>query len=111
MHYQLLLHRWDVVRAAVDKCGVVLAEEHRVEHLFTWKKIKEICVRHLNMAAVCVRLACVWCICFSFFCPMQICILLGIFHGFVSWFIVGTGWTVVRVLLECCRVRVLIECW
>ena len=50
LHYQLLLHRWDVVGASVDKCGVVLAEEHRVEHLFTWKKIKEICVRHLNMA-------------------------------------------------------------
>lgn len=35
--YQLLLHRWDVFRASVDQSGVVLAEQHRVEHLFTWK--------------------------------------------------------------------------
>lgn len=33
--YQLLLHRWDVFGASVDQSGVVLAEQHRVEHFFT----------------------------------------------------------------------------
>lgn len=30
--YQLLLHRWDVFRTSIDQSGIVLAEQHRVEH-------------------------------------------------------------------------------
>lgn len=33
--YQLLLHGWDVLRTSIDQSRVVLAEQDRVEHLFT----------------------------------------------------------------------------
>lgn len=35
--YQLLLQRWDVLRTSIDHSWVVLAEQHWVEHLFTWR--------------------------------------------------------------------------
>lgn len=35
--YQLLLHRWDVLWTSIDQSRVVLAEQHRVEDLFTWR--------------------------------------------------------------------------
>lgn len=35
--YQLLLHRWDVPCTSIDQSRVVLAEQHRVEDLFTWR--------------------------------------------------------------------------
>lgn len=38
--YQLLLHRWDVFKASIDQSGIVLAEQHWVEHLFTWDREK-----------------------------------------------------------------------
>lgn len=37
--YQLLLHWRDVLRTSIDHSRVVLAEQHRVEHLFTWRKM------------------------------------------------------------------------
>lgn len=33
--YQLLLHGWDVLWTSIDQSRVVLAEQHRVEDLFT----------------------------------------------------------------------------
>lgn len=35
--YQLLLHGWDVFRTSIDQSGIVLAEQHRVEHFSTCK--------------------------------------------------------------------------
>lgn len=35
--YQLLLHRWDVLRTSIDQSWVVLAEKHWEEDLFTWR--------------------------------------------------------------------------